>query len=134
MTVDEYGRGLSYWERKAKITRENPHPNKANPKSDPKATRNPDTLSRAKVPESPRAAPDLTGKLGKDGKLTPQERQRRLDNSLCLFCGRTRHMAKECPKVQAVAARARAVIAELPVSLVEVEVKKTEQSSQPRTT
>ena len=62
-----------YWERKAEITRENPHLNKADPKSEPKAARNPDTLSQAKVPESPRATPDLTGKLGKDGKLTPQE-------------------------------------------------------------
>jgi len=113
-----------YWERKAEITRENPHPNKADPKSEPKAARNPDTLSRAKVPESPRATPDLTGKLGKDGKLTPQERQRRLDNSLCLFCGRTGHIANECPKVQAVAARAQAAIAESPASLVEVEAKK----------
>jgi len=33
-------------------------------------------------------------------------------------------MAKECPKVQAVAARAQVAIAELPASLVEVEAKK----------
>ena len=93
-----------YWERKAEITHESPHSNKADLKGKPKATRNPDTQSKAKVPKNPRAAPNLTGKLGKDGKLTPQERQRHLDNSLCLFCGKTGHMAKECPKAQAVVA------------------------------
>jgi len=93
-----------YWEQKAEITHKNPQLSKADPKSEPKATQNPDAQSRAKVPESLRATPNLTRKLRKDGKLMPQERQCRLDNSLCLFCGRTGHMAKECPKVQAVAA------------------------------
>ena len=65
----------------------------------------------------------MTGKLGKDGKLTPQERQRRLDNSLCLFCGKIGHMAKECPKSTAIAARARAAVAELEASFHE-EAKK----------
>lgn len=40
----------------------------------------------------------ISDKLGKDGKLTFQERQRRFDNSLCLYCGGTGHMVKECPK------------------------------------
>src|ERR1700735_5093066 len=30
-------------------------------------------------------------KLGKDGKLTPQERQRHFDNNLCMFCGGIGH-------------------------------------------
>jgi len=42
--------------------------------------------------------PELQGKLGKDGKLTAEERQRRIDNKLCLFCGGTGHMARDCPK------------------------------------
>ena len=37
-------------------------------------------------------------KLGKDGKLTAQERQRRLDNELCLLCGKSGHMVLNCPK------------------------------------
>ena len=41
--------------------------------------------------------PDLSSKLGKDGKLTQQERQRHLNKNLCLFCGATGHMAKDCP-------------------------------------
>jgi len=41
---------------------------------------------------------DLTNKLGKDGKLTADERKRRLDNNLCMFCGGPGHFADNCPK------------------------------------
>ena len=44
--------------------------------------------------------------FGKDGKLTPQERQRHLDKNLCLFCGASGHMAKDCPKSTSTAAKA----------------------------
>jgi hypothetical protein len=40
----------------------------------------------------------LDGKLGKNGKLTSQERQRRVDNNLCLFCGGSGHKVNECPR------------------------------------
>ena len=40
----------------------------------------------------------ISDTLGKDGKLTAQERQRRFDNNLCLCCGGTGHKVKECPK------------------------------------
>ena len=46
-----------------------------------------------------------------------------MDNSLCLFCGKTRHIAKECPKSTAIAARARAAVMELQESFIE-EAKK----------
>jgi hypothetical protein len=36
--------------------------------------------------------------LGPDGKLKPEERQRRMDNKLCLRCGGTGHIAHDCPK------------------------------------
>src|ERR1700730_8786821 len=42
--------------------------------------------------------PHLEGKLGADGKLTPEERQQRFDNNLCLFCGAAGHKANECHK------------------------------------
>jgi Zinc knuckle len=50
---------------------------------------------------------DLTEKLGKDSKLTQQERQCRQDNNLCLFCGQAGHRVRECP--QSTTARAAKV-------------------------
>jgi len=38
--------------------------------------------------------------IGPDGKLTATERQRRIDNGLCLICGKTGHMAKDCSKAK----------------------------------
>ena len=43
-------------------------------------------------------APNLSSKLGKDGKLLPEERQRRVDQGLCLLCTSKGHMVKDCPK------------------------------------
>jgi hypothetical protein len=48
--------------------------------------------------------PDLTEKLGKDGKLTQQEHQHHQDNNLCLFCGQAGHRVHEC--LRSTAARA----------------------------
>ena len=50
----------------------------------------------------------IADKLGKDGKLTQQERQRRFDNNLCMFCGGPGHTAKECPKSSSSASKAKA--------------------------
>jgi hypothetical protein len=36
--------------------------------------------------------------LGPDSKLKPKERQRRMDNKLCLCCGGTRHITHDCLK------------------------------------
>jgi hypothetical protein len=53
--------------------------------------------------------PDLTGKLGKDGKLTDEERKRCMDNHLCLFCAAAGHYARDCPgKSTSRVAKARA--------------------------
>jgi hypothetical protein len=41
-----------------------------------------------------------TDRLGKDGKLTPEERQWRMDNQLCLVCAQSGHRARECPKAK----------------------------------
>jgi len=41
---------------------------------------------------------DLTNKLGKDGKLTADERKWHLDNNLCMFCRGPGHFADNCPK------------------------------------
>ena len=112
-----------YWERKAEITCEANPTSKGDPKGDLKIARNPEAAPKGKALENPKSGPGLTGKLGKDGKLTPQERQRRMDNSLCLFWRKTRHIAKECPKSTAIAARVRAAVMELQESFIE-EAKK----------
>ena len=66
------------------------------------------TLSKGSTSESKKLNPNLSSKLGKDGKLTPQERQCRLNKNLCLFCGASGHMAKDCLKSTSTAAKARA--------------------------
>ena len=112
-----------YWERKAEVTHEANSVSRVDPRYDLKTSKNPEAAPKGKALENPKPSPDLTGKLGKDGKLTPQECQHRMDNSLCLFCGKTGHIAKECPKSLAIAARARTAITELPESFME-EAKK----------
>ncbi|KIN99141.1 hypothetical protein M404DRAFT_30604 [Pisolithus tinctorius Marx 270] len=46
-------------------------------------------------------------KLGKDGKLTPEECKRRIDGNLCMFCRGSGHFADKCPE-KAAKAKARA--------------------------
>ena len=53
--------------------------------------------------------PEHSDKLGKDGKLTPDEQKHRFDQVLCMFCGKSGHKAKECPKSGSQATKARAM-------------------------
>ena len=108
-----------YWERKAEVTREANPTSRVDPRNDPKIVKNPEAAPKSKALENLKPGPDLIGKLGKDGKLTPQERQRRMDNSLCLFCGKTGHIAKECPKSSAITAQAHAAVTQLQDSFME---------------
>ena len=114
-----------YWERKVEISHENTSGtsgNKSENKSNNSKTEkgkgsskskqkdsnssSGSTLSKGSTSESKKLNPDLSSKLGKDGKLTPQERQRHLEKNLCLFCGASGHMAKDCPKSTSTAAKA----------------------------
>ena len=104
-TIDHH-----YWEQKAEVTHEANPMSRVDPINDPKTGKNPEATPKGKSPENLKPGLDLAGKLGKDGKLTPQECQRCMDNSLCLFCRKTGHIAKECPKSTAIAARARAAV------------------------
>ena len=112
-----------YWEQKADIMCEANPRSKVDPKGDLKIARNPKAAPKGKALENPKSGPDLTGKLGKDSKLTPQEHQCHMDNSLCLFCRNMGHITKECPKSTAIAAQAHAAVTELQESFVE-EAKK----------
>ena len=116
-----------YWERRGEIAREPGTPAKSENKPDkPKSSATPSTPNNNRRAQSaasgsstsgtpnPPATPkqntgkttnpampkkdDLTNKLGSDGKLTPQERQRRMDKGLCLLCGQSGPMVRECPR------------------------------------
>jgi hypothetical protein len=116
-----------YWERRGEITREARAAPVTEAKSDKSARAAPNndrrqgqnsgnsnstpntnaqSSGKGKEKEKPKGnpsqgqpkKPDLTEKLGKDGKLTQQERQRRQDNNLCLFCGQAGHRVRECPR------------------------------------
>ena len=63
----------------------------------------------------------ISDKLGKDGKLTQQERQRRFDNNLCMFCGGVGHTAKDCPKSTSSAAKAKGRAAQVQTKTKEKE-------------
>ena len=82
---------------------------KLNPNSDRKANLTPSTSrsgskdkdkDKSKSRNQNQKKPDLTDKLGKDSKLTAQECQQRLDNELCLLCGKSGHMVHDCPSLQ----------------------------------
>jgi hypothetical protein len=108
-----------YWDRKAQTDRRN------KPASDAhdKGAQKPFPAKTQRSPAAPSAAAngkpkdkrydskpksDLAAKLGKDGKLTKEERQRRFDNNLCMFCGKPGHVAKDCYKAGANSSKARA--------------------------
>ena len=115
-----------YWERKAEQSRDHnksgksankpersdnkpPTPQKSSapsglqPPSSSKPTPSGNNSARTSKEKKP-----YSDKLGKDGKLTQEERQRRFANNLCLFCGGPGHTAGACPKKTSSAAKARA--------------------------
>ena len=75
------------------------HSHSSNFKSTPKAT------SKDKTKTS------IADKLGKNGKLTSEERERCMKERLCLYCGEKDHVAHDCPKAQAARARSANVSA-----------------------
>ncbi|CDO68581.1 hypothetical protein BN946_scf184996.g12 [Trametes cinnabarina] len=69
---------------------------------------NPRATSGTPKTPSKQATRPYADKLGKDGNLTPEERQRRLANNLCLFCGGSGHVSAVCPKKTNTPAKGRA--------------------------
>ena len=113
---------LRYWERKdedratapssgnsnAKATSSKPYGGNATAStsqpSRPSSSRS-RLSSRASTPSaSSLSAPapkfkkaDIASLLGPDGKLLPEERERRRKNNLCMICGSKHHFADKCP-------------------------------------
>ncbi len=115
-----------YWTRRTEISREN-RENKPsgsysnNPKSKGSSS-NPSSLTSGSAPKSsdsnssgsasnPKPYAD---KLGKDGRLTQEEKDRRRKNNLCMFCG-GKHKTEDCNKCKATTStKGRAVEVEEP--------------------
>ena len=74
--------------------------------SQSKANPSPAALSAKPSPSpAPKKQPntpwvDLSSKLASNGKLTSDERKKRLENNLCLYCGAGDHKLDSCPKKQ----------------------------------
>ena len=113
-----------YWEQKGELSQEislapkqdpknnrsnkssmNPHQNQVGPSN---SHSNPNSNSNSKEKEKPRSQyfTANSDKLGKDGKLTPQECQCRFDNKLCLVCSQDGHIVTACPKAKPCAVKA----------------------------
>ena len=97
-----------YWEQKEEVARQsktspgnssNNGNNNVSNKSDKKTSSLSNSPQPANSPGKNASKPDIAEKLGKDGKLMPDEQKRRFDNGLCMFCGAMGHLAKECPNV-----------------------------------
>jgi Domain of unknown function (DUF4939) len=124
-----------YWERHSEISRENTSTSKAEKSSEKmnklnnKSDKKSDNSGQKKTPgnsssssssnttnhsrssnnsTNKKSTLDLPEKLGKDGKLMPQECQCCMDGNLCLFCGKGGHMAKDCTKATSSASKTKA--------------------------
>ena len=72
----------------------NPTSGNNNPNNSKKNKGNQNNSNKSGKPQSSSSnSASLPKKLGKDGKLTLQERQCRFDNNLCMFCGGVGHTA-----------------------------------------
>ncbi|KAG6327068.1 hypothetical protein ID866_12021, partial [Astraeus odoratus] len=97
-----------YWECKEEVQ----HANKSSSKGKPTTSSNTSSSSgntNSLLSNKPKSSnggnkssnvtssnSDLTGKLGKDGKLTPEERKQHLDNKLWMFCRDDGHFSNNC--------------------------------------
>ncbi|KAG6330281.1 hypothetical protein ID866_8808 [Astraeus odoratus] len=129
------GIDVHYWECKSEIacqTKPNLQPSSLSKQPSGGSSSSTNSLSSAgkgKNPHHPSSStpkssdssmPDLSGIIGKDGKLTATEQLCHMKNSLCLFCVLPGHSAKDCPRSTSHAAKACAAQA-APVAASTVE-------------
>ena len=112
-----------YWERRSEVSREssshqkseasssksNPDKKKASSShsssSKPSAKSSSSNSNPKQKSTQSSSSSNLSTKLTKDGKITDRERQRRMDNNLCLYCGGSGHNTKDCHKASNAKAR-----------------------------
>jgi len=76
--------------------------NKANLSLVASSAKNPSKPSLSPAPKKQPNTPwvDLSSKLASNGKLTSNERKKRLENNLCLYCSAGDYKLDSCPKKQ----------------------------------
>ncbi|KAG6329133.1 hypothetical protein ID866_9956 [Astraeus odoratus] len=112
------GIDVCYWEHKSEIAcqnKSNPQPSLSKQSNTSSGTSSLSSTGKGKNPQHPSfstpkssdsSAPDLSGVLGKDGKLTAMKHLHCIKNALCLFCGLPGHLAKDCPRSMSHTAKA----------------------------
>jgi hypothetical protein len=71
--------------------------NNNNQQSKNKDQKKPQGSANASSSSSANKTNSIADLLGPDGKLKPEERQRRMDQNLCLRCGKPGHTVNNCP-------------------------------------
>jgi len=113
-----------YWERKSEVARQTKSSTSSTSNSASKGNSSASSDSKGKTKEKDNknkssdksksssgakpASSETPAHLGKDGKLTEEERQRRIKDKLCMFCGQPGHMARDCPKSTSKSSKAKA--------------------------
>ncbi|KAG6327381.1 hypothetical protein ID866_11708, partial [Astraeus odoratus] len=125
------GINACYWECKSQITcqaKTNLQPSSSSKQSNTSSSTSSSSAGKGKNPQHPSSStpkpsdssmPDLSGIIGKDGKLTAMESLCHIKHSLCLFCGLPGHSAKDCPRSTSCTAQATSIA----VSTVETPAK-----------
>src|SRR6202046_2264298 len=85
----------------------NNQPSSSSNSNFPKKNQSKDSTHHHKSNKTSSSSNPTADKLGKDGKLTPWERQRRFDNNLCMFCRGIGHMVNSCLKSTSSASKAQ---------------------------
>ncbi|KAG6327669.1 hypothetical protein ID866_11419, partial [Astraeus odoratus] len=109
------GIDVRYWERKSEIAcqaKTNPQSSSSSKQSSSGGSSskqsNPSSGTSSFPKSSDSSTPDLSGIIGKDGKVTAMEHLHCMKNSLCLFCGLPGNSAKDCPRSTSRTAKAHA--------------------------
>ena len=109
-----------YWERKSEVAHQTKSSTSSTSNSASKGNSSASSDSKGKTKEKEnknkssdksKSSSETPAHLGKDGKLTEEERQQHIKDKLCMFCGQPGHMARDCPKSTSKSSKAKACAA-----------------------